>query len=120
MIFVIIIFLTIKGFSMSNTIKYLESLGQNASIKQFDSLDEMINKMENKVGTIAKSNGSDNEEICMLFTHNDQVPALLAHNDQVPMLLAHNDQVPMLLAHNDQVPMLLAHNDQVPALFTHN
>jgi len=97
---------------MSNTIKYLESLGQNASIKQFDSLDEMINKMENKVGTIAKSNGSDNEQICMLFTHNE--------NDQSPLLVAHNDQVPALLAHNDQVPMLLAHNDQVPALFIHN
>jgi len=97
---------------MNNTIKYLESLGQNASIKQFDSLDEMINKMEKNEGVMANSISSDNDLVCGLLTHNG--------NDQSPLLVAHNDQVPALLAHNDQVPALFTHNDQVPALFTHN
>ena len=53
---------------MNNTIKYLESLGQNASIKQFDSLDEMINKMEKNEGVMANSISSDNDLVCGLFT----------------------------------------------------
>ena len=99
---------------MNNTIKYLESLGQNASIKQFDSLDEMINKMEKNEGVMANSISSDNDLVCGLLTHNgnDQICGLLTHNG--------NDQALLLVAHNDQVPALLAHNDQVPALFTHN
>lgn len=57
---------------MGNTVKILEQLGQNASIKQFDSLNEMLENANLNQTEASNLRNSENELTCLLFPPEEQ------------------------------------------------